>query len=70
MIDTRVNSAVAETKIVTFVLKIINSKSVSKTTFTQGEFIRVNVETDKILSVFACCVQGYFSLNDFHAGAA
>ena len=35
MIDTRVNSDLAETKIVTFVLKIINSKSVSKTTFTR-----------------------------------
>ena len=41
MIDTRVNSDLATTKIVTFVLKIINSKSVSKTTFTRGEFIRV-----------------------------
>ena len=56
MIDTRVNSDLAETKIVTFALKIVNSKSVSKTTFTRGEFIRVNVETDKNLSVFACCV--------------
>ena len=56
MIDTRVNSDLAETKIVTFALKIINSKSVSKTMFTRGEFIRVNVETDKNLSVFACCV--------------
>ena len=56
MIDTRVNSDLAETKIVTFALKIINSKSVSKTTFTRGEFIRVNVETDKNLSLLACCV--------------
>ena len=57
MIDTRVNSDLAKTKIVTFALKIINKKSVSKTTFTQGEFIRVNVETDKNLSVFASWVQ-------------
>ena len=49
MIDTRVNSDLAETKIVTFALKIINSKSVSKTTFTRGEFIRVNVERNKNL---------------------
>ena len=48
MIDTRVNSDLAKTKIVTFALKIVNSKSVSKTTFTREEFIRVNVETDKI----------------------
>ena len=47
MIDTRVNSDLAKTKIVTFALKIINSKSVSKTTLTRGEFIRLNVETDK-----------------------
>ena len=53
MIDTRVNSDLAKTKIVTFALKIINSKNVSKTTFTPGEFIRVNMETDKNLSVFA-----------------
>ena len=44
MIDTRVNSDLAKTKIVTFALKIISSKSVSKTTFTRGKFIRV---TDK-----------------------
>ena len=56
MIDTRANSDLAKTKIVTFALKIINSKSVPKITFTQAEFIRVNVETDKNLSVFACCV--------------
>ena len=56
MIDTRVNSDWAKTIIVTFVLKIINSKSVSKTTFTRVEFIRVNVETDKNLFVFICCV--------------
>ena len=56
MIDACVNSDLAKTKIVTFALKIINSKSVSKTTFTRGEFIRENVETDKNLSVFACCV--------------
>ena len=56
MIDTRVNSDLAKTKIVTFALKIINSKSVSNTTFTGGEFIQVNVETDKNLSEFACCV--------------
>ena len=36
VIDTRVNSDLAKTKIVTFALKIINSKSVSKTTFTRG----------------------------------
>ena len=36
MIDTRVNSDLDKTKIVTFALKIINSKSVSKTTFTRG----------------------------------
>ena len=36
MIDARVNSDLAKTKIVTFVLKIINSKSVYKTTFTRG----------------------------------
>ena len=48
MIDTRVNSDLAKTKIVTFALKIINSRGVSKTTFTQGKFIRVNVETIKI----------------------
>ena len=36
MIDTRVNSDLAKTKIVTFALKI-NSKSVSKTTLTRGE---------------------------------
>ena len=34
MIDTRVNSDWAKTIVVTSVLKIINSKSVSKTTFT------------------------------------
>ena len=39
MIDTHVNSDWAKT----FVLTIINSKSVSKTTFTRVEF----VETDK-----------------------
>ena len=33
-IDTRVNSDWAKTIIVTFVLKIVNSQSVSKTTFT------------------------------------
>ena len=54
MIDTRVNSDLAESLIVTFVLKIINSKSVSKTTVTSGGFIRVNVETDKNLSVLVC----------------
>ena len=56
MIDTRVNSDWAKTIIFTFVLKIISSKSVSKTTFTRGGFIRVNVETDKNLSVFVCYV--------------
>ena len=56
MIDTRVNSDLAKTKIAKFALKIINSKSVYKTTFTRGEFIRVNVEKDKNLSVFAFCV--------------
>ena len=56
MIDTRVDSDLAKTKIVTFALKVINNKSVSKTPFTQEEFIRVNVEPDKNLSVFACCV--------------
>ena len=56
MIDTHENSDLVETKIVMFALKTINSKSVSKTTFTRGEFIRVNVETDKDFSVFACCV--------------
>ena len=55
-IDTRVNSDWAKTSIVTCVLKIINSKSVSKTTFTLGGFIQVNVETDKYLSVVVCCV--------------
>ena len=50
MTDTRVNSDWAKTKIVTFLSKIINSmsKSVSKTTFTRGGFIRVNGETIKI----------------------
>ena len=47
MTDTRVNSDGAITIIVTFVLEIINSRSVSKTTFTRGGFIRVNMETDK-----------------------
>ena len=56
MIDTRVNSDLPKTQIVMFALKIINSKTVSKTTFTRGEFIKVNVETDKTLSVFANCV--------------
>ena len=55
-IDTRVNSDRAKTIIVTFVLKIINSKSVSKTTFTRGGINQVNVETDKNLSVSICCV--------------
>ena len=36
MIDTHVNSDWAKTIIFTFVLKTINSKSVSKTSFTQG----------------------------------
>ena len=54
MIDTCVNSDLAKAKIVTFASKIINSKSVSKTTFTRGEFIQVNVKTDKNVSVFAC----------------
>ena len=49
------NSGLAKTKIFTFALKIINSKSVFNTTFTRGEFIRVNVETVKNFSVFACC---------------
>ena len=62
MIDTRVNSDLAKTQIVKFALKIINSKSVSKTTFTRGEFIRVNVETDKNLSVFANCLRKTFLL--------
>ena len=48
MIDTRVNSDLTKTKIVKFAFKIINSKSVSKTTFTRGEFIRVNVDTKRI----------------------
>ena len=56
MIDTRVNSDLAKTKIATFALKNINNQSESKTTFTRGELIRVNVETDKNLSVFAYCV--------------
>ena len=47
MMDTHVHSDLTKTKIVTFALKAINSKSVSKTTFTRGEFIQVNVETDK-----------------------
>ena len=55
-IDTRANSDQAKTTIVTFVLKIINSIRVSKTTFTRGELIWVNVETHKNLSVFVCCV--------------
>ena len=50
MIDIRVNSDLAKTKIVTFALKII------KTTVTREEFILVNVETDKNLSSFDCCV--------------
>ena len=41
MIDILVNFDFAKTIIVTFVLKIINSKSVFKTTFTRGGFIRV-----------------------------
>ena len=53
---TRLNSDLAKTKIVTFALKIINSKSASRTTFTREEFIRVNVGMDKNLSVLACCV--------------
>ena len=57
MIDILVNSDLAKTKIVTFALKIISSKSVSKTTFSRGEFIQVNVETDKNLSEFSCCVR-------------
>ena len=40
-------SGLAKTKIVTLALKIINNKSVSKTTFTPGEFIRVNMKADK-----------------------
>ena len=56
MIDTRVNSDWAKAIIVTFVLKIISSKSVSKIKFTRGGFVRVNVETDKNLSVFICRV--------------
>ena len=50
MIDIRVNSDLAKTKIVTFALKII------KTTVTREEFILVNVETDTNLSAFDCCV--------------
>ena len=46
--DTRVNSDWTKTVIVTFVLTIINSKSVSKTTFTRAGFIRVNVKLIKI----------------------
>ena len=57
MIDSRVNSDWTKTIIATFVLKIINSKSVSKTTFTREGLIRVNVETNKNLSVFSCCVK-------------
>ena len=56
MIGTRVNSDRAKTIIATFVLKIINSKSVSKTTFTRGGFIRENGKTDKNLSAFVCRV--------------
>ena len=56
MISTRVNSYWAKAIIVTFVLKIINSKSVSNTTFTREGFIQVNVETDKNLSLFVCCL--------------
>ena len=56
MIDTRVNSGWAKAIIATFVVNIINSKSVPKTTFTRGEFIRVNVETDKIYPyLFVAC---------------
>ena len=55
-IDTCINSDWAKTIIVTFVLKIINSKNESKTTFTRWRFVRVNVETDKNLSVFVGCV--------------
>ena len=43
-IDTCVNSDWAKTIILMFMLKIINSKSVSKTTFIGGGFIRVNVD--------------------------
>ena len=56
MTDTRVHSDWAKTVNVTFVSEIINSKSVSKTTFTRVGFIWVNVETDKNLSLFVCCV--------------
>ena len=45
--DTPVNSDWAKIIVIAFVLNIINSKSVSKATFTQGGFIQVNVETDK-----------------------
>ena len=55
MVDTRVNSDWAKTIIVTFVLKLINSKSVFKTTFTRWGFIRVKMVTDKKF-VFVCCV--------------
>ena len=56
MIDTCVNSDWDKTIIVTFVLKIMNIKSVSKTTSTPVGFILVNVEMDKTLSVFVCYV--------------
>ena len=57
MIDTHANSDLVKAKLVTFVLKIINSKSVSKTTFTGGNLSGLNLETDKNLSVFAYCVR-------------
>ena len=53
MIDTCVSSDRAKTIIVMFMLAITNSKSVSH---ARG-FIRANVEVDKHLSVFVCCVQ-------------
>ena len=39
--ETSLSSDLAKTKIVTLALKMINSKSMSKTTFTRGEFVRV-----------------------------
>ena len=56
MTDTCVSSDWAKTIIVTFVLRIINIKSVSKTTFTRVRFIQINVKTDTNLSLFVCCV--------------
>ena len=49
------NSDLVKTKTVTFALKIINSKSVSKTTFTRGEFIRKRIKMYPYLPVAFRC---------------